>query len=121
MADVTASGSGFACADFNELAPFSVLNPPGVALGGTLHWAFDITVPTGTTLLATTSTIKARYVNIDDGKVGDLVSENITLQTGGCPPTVCNPQIFVPEPATVALLGIGLLGLGFVGTARRRI
>ena len=51
------------------------------------------------------SSIKARYVNGDGVKVGDLVSENITLQTGGCPPTVCTPQIFVPEPATLALLG----------------
>jgi len=112
------SGGGFACANFTGL-PAQRLAVPHLA--SAYEWAFDITVPNGTTLLTTTSTVKARYVDANGNKVGDLVSENITLQTGGCPPTVCVPQIFVPEPATLALLGIGLLGLGFVGTARRRI
>jgi len=110
------AGSGFACADFNALLP-----APGVALGGTLEWAFDITVNNGTLLLTAldASSIKARYVDANDGKVGDLVSEDITLQTGQCPPTVCLPQQQVPEPATLALLGIALLGLGFSGIGRR--
>jgi hypothetical protein len=111
------SGGGFICVDFTGAAINRLVVPDG-----TYEWAFDITVANGTLFTNTLeSSIKARYVNGDGVKVGDLVSENITLQTGGCPPTVCVPQIFVPEPATLALLGIGLLGLGFVGTARRRI
>jgi hypothetical protein len=113
------SGGGFICVDFTG-APADRLVVP--YLPSAYEWAFDITVANGKLFTdPLQSSIKARYINGDGVKVGDLVSENITLQTGGCPPTVCTPQIFVPEPATLALLGIGLLGLGFVGTARRRI
>lgn len=109
------SGSGFACANFISTSP------PGVPVpDGTYEWAFDITVLNGTLITtALGSSIKARYVDANDRKVGDLVSENITLQTGGCPPTVCIPQQ-IPEPTTLALLGIALLGAGFVGTGRRK-
>jgi hypothetical protein len=109
------SGGGFACAKFTGLPADRLAVPDG-----TYEWVFDITVTNGdlfTDPLA--SSIKARYVDANGGKVGDLVSENITLQTGGCPPTVCLPQI-VPEPTTLALLGIALLGAGFVGTGRRK-
>jgi hypothetical protein len=113
------SGSGFACAGFTGAAADRLVVPH---LASVYEWAFDITVANGTLFTnPLQSSIKARYVDANGDKVGALVSENITLQTGGCPPTVCTPQIFVPEPATLALLGIGLLGLGFVGTARRRI
>jgi hypothetical protein len=41
------------------------------------------------------ATIKARYVNASDAKVGALVSEDITLTP-------------VPEPGTLSLLGLGV-------------
>jgi hypothetical protein len=115
------NGGGFACADFNHVAPFDpITNPPGVALGGLLLWEFSVTMLngdlTGTGLMG--SVVKVRYVDTVDGKVGALVSENLTLQTGGCPPSVCSPFSVVPEPMPLALLlGAGFAGLAFV---RRR-
>ena len=89
------TGSGFECASGD------VGNGTGSydAVGGTLTWVFDITVPTGTLLTGTDgATIKARYVNASDQKVGALVSEGITL----------TPQS-VAEPTLRVMLGMSLL------------
>jgi len=78
--------------------------------GPTYSWVFDINVGSASLMTAEdAASIKARYVGSNGRKVGDLVSENITLQT----PT--NP---IPEPASIALFGSGLVALA--GMIRRR-
>lgn len=92
--------SGFACAastdDSNATLPFA----------GVYQWIFGVDVPTGTLLTdAFAASIKARYLDADGDKVGDLVSEPITLQV-------------IPEPGTALLLVSGLAGLVRIGRPR---
>jgi len=92
------SGSGFDCA----AAWFIGLPVPDATL---YQWTWDVEIPTGTLFTDPfEATIKARYVDANHEKIGDLVSENITLQV-------------IPEPTSIALLGAGLLALAI---ARRR-
>lgn len=94
------SGGGFDCA---------YAGSTGVAVpNGTYEWVFDLemnddpgTLFTGANL----STIKVRYVDDNGVKVGDLVSENLTLQ-------------LIPEPATGALVGVGTAALALRGRRR---
>lgn len=101
------SGSGWICGDGLGNGG------KGVAVGGLLEWVFDVTVSNTTSLLldvptsadcTTCSSIKARYVDSSDAKVGNLVSEPITLQ--------------VPEPKTLALVGLGMV---LIGLGRKRL
>jgi len=98
------SGSGFECAKW-------VGGGVGAAIGGTLDWVFDITVDNGdlnTSLLG--SSIKARYVNSNDEKVGALVSEEITLQNSSSSSGGTSGSIPEPNSSGLALFGMGLLG-----------
>jgi hypothetical protein len=51
------------------------------------------------------ASINARYLDAEGEKIGDLVSEGITLQV-------------IPEPGTLLLITAGLTGLGIGGRRR---
>jgi hypothetical protein len=95
------SGSGFVCA--KDTTPPTDAPVP---FAGTYSWVFDITIPTGTLLIApNAASIKAQYTGGAGDKVGSLVSEDIRLE-------------LIPEPSTAVLLAAGL---GCVSVMRRRM
>lgn len=80
-----------------------------VVPGGTYTWVFELEVATGGLFVGLDqSSIKARYVDDNGDKVGDLVSEGITL----------TDLSEVPEPTTLGLLALGVLALGFARSHR---
>jgi hypothetical protein len=90
--------SGFSCAQ-------AISTGVAPTVGGTLTWVFDVEMDTGSLLTGSDeASVKARYVDEGGDKVGDLVSEPISLQTEG-------PPQEAPEPGTLMLLGSGLAGL----------
>jgi hypothetical protein len=94
------TGGGFTCASATASSGVGAFD----AVGGTLVWVFDLTIPTGDLITsAFGATIKARYVDSSDNKVGALVSEDITLGPGTPPP----PPPSVPEPMSLLLFGSG--------------
>lgn len=94
------AGGGFGCTSKSG----------GVAIATTMAWTFDLTIKNSVGLISPAS-IKVRYIDSAGAKTGDLVSENITLQTEENKPPV-------PEPSTVLLLCSGLAG--FVYLRRQR-
>jgi hypothetical protein len=82
------SGSGFDCVEATSVG----VSP--VVPGGTYTWVFNLEIANGGLFTDNNSSVKARYVNDSGGKVGDLVSENITLT-------------LVPEPSTALLFALG--------------
>jgi PEP-CTERM motif len=95
------SGGGFLCAQ-------DTTDP--AAVGGTLVWIFDYVSATTPDTSTLGSVVKARYVDANGAKVGDLVSEAITLQPGGGNGGGGGGS--VPEPGSIVLLGSGLLVAG---------
>jgi PEP-CTERM motif len=97
-----AGSGGFLCAQASD---------NGVSVsGGPYDFVYNVTVDTGTLLTGTdAASIKARYVNSDGAKVGDLLSEDITLQSN------CD----APEPSSALMLGAGLLGLSLAARKLR--
>jgi hypothetical protein len=76
--------------------------------GGPYDFVYDVTVDTGDLLTGIdAASVKARYVDTDDTKVGVLTSESITLQADA------------PEPSSALLLGAGLLGLSLLSRKLR--
>jgi hypothetical protein len=95
------SGGGFACARANGAGA-------GVPQATPYQWVWDLEMKTGALFTGPLqASVKARYVDASGRKVGALVSETIGLQ-------------HVPEPGTLALLGLGTAALALVGRGRRR-
>jgi PEP-CTERM motif len=81
-------------------------------LGGPYNFVYNVTVDTGSLFTGfDDASIKALYVNRYGNKVGDLLSENITLQSTSA----------TPEPASLAITGLGLIGFALIsGRLRKR-
>ncbi|RIK89927.1 MAG: hypothetical protein DCC71_25765 [Proteobacteria bacterium] len=98
LGGLNANGCGGAGGGFDCVEATSVGVSP-VVPGGVYTWVFDLEMATGVLATGTDeASIKARYVNEAGVKVGDLVSENVTLT-------------LVPEPSTLLLLAAGIAGL----------
>lgn len=107
------SGGGFGCV--NSLGAlnsgYGVAINKGNGVGTDYTWVFDVTVANGKLFADDDlSSIKARFVNSNGAKVGDLLSEKIGL-------TTVTTVSAVPEPETYAML---MAGLGLMGCVARR-
>jgi PEP-CTERM motif-containing protein len=91
------SGNGFNCASANGAANFVAIS------ASPLTWVFTFTGVTGGSLFTDASTwhIGAKFNDADGGTNGHIIS----LEGGS------STSVPVPEPTTMALVGLGALGL----------
>ena len=111
------SGSGFICTDGLENGGKGHAITTGNGAGYDYVFVFDVTVDNSVTFVdGDSASIKARYVDSADTKVGSLLSEDVSIDCCGVPPPPPPPHD-IPEPATMLFLGLSALGLGLI---RRR-
>jgi len=106
-------GAGnFYCFDNGAIPP-----TPTTALSGTLIYVFSATLAAGGSWTGYNPDFKIDWVGTKNNY--DLVSLSIGGVTPTCPDCGINPVIIdAPEPATLAILGMGLIGLGAVRQRR---
>jgi len=101
------SGSGFDCADWKVGSSTGAFPIPSATV---FTWILDIDVVGDLLTGEDMASIKARYVDALDAKVGALVSENITLGDALTP---------VPEPGSLLLIASGITAIAARRRARR--